>query len=327
MLQKSFVYSLIGDLSLFCAIAFCALPSFAADSGVVTLDESSLFVAPNAGLQNFSQTINLKKGQDKLALRLTYYNGTETAPSFKVLRISSPTMNFVTEQQFGSSKTLSLDASGELTWGGLQLMIQAEGPKGAAFGWRVTTPKPEVLSVYPTSAGPGEAVTLTGNNFCISPAANVVLVDGKPAQCIDANSKRIVVKLPEDLTSTGEIVGSVQVAGIDAGKFKLSMDAVPAITGLGGNFTPIAGAAGWIPPTYPVTILGRNFSPSATDMKVTIGPFDCAVTSATVNSVTVSAPAGFAGNPWGVHQPVKVWVRGVRAQGSLFVSIYNTFGI
>jgi hypothetical protein len=327
MLRNWFAYFISAVLSLACSLVLSSQPSCAAEGDIVTLAESQVYVAPSASLQKLSQTINLKKGQDKLELTLTYYNGTETTPSFKVLRINSPTMNFVSERQFGNSKTLSLDATGELTWGGLQLMIQAEGPKGAAFGWRVTTPKPTISAVYPPTAAPGQVVTISGNNFCTTAADNVVMVDGKPAQCIEANSKQIVIKLPGDINGGGELQCDVQVAGLEAGKFKLSVDAVPVITGLGGSYQEIQGAAGWIPPSYPVTILGRNFSPTANNMKVTIGPFTCDIRSATVDSVTVTAPIGFAGAPWGVHQPVKVWVNGVRAQGNLYVNIYNTYGI
>ena len=300
-------------------------PAEAIEPQPITLDESKLFVAPNTSLQRFSQTINLKKGQDKLNLTLTYYDCTETAPSFKVLRITSPTMNFLTEQQFAGRKVINIDATGDLTWGGLQLMIQAEGPAGAAFGWRVTTPQPTVTSVYPDSAGPGETVTITGTNFCPDATANVVLIDGKPATCIDANRKRIVVRLPEELPG-GNISGTVQVAGINAGSFSLAVDAVPVITGLGNDVSPTSGSAGYCPPGNPMTILGRNFSPTPNAMKVTIGPFTCDVQRCTVDSVTVEAPVGFSGAPWGIHQPVKIWVNGVQARGQLFVSIYNPVG-
>jgi hypothetical protein len=299
------------------AISFTSTP--------VTLAESQLYVAPDAAVHNFNQTINLKKGQDKLQLILTYYDGTNTAPSLTLLRISSPTMNYLTEQQFAGKKELSIDASGELTWGGLQLMIQAQGPRGAEFGWRVTTPTPSVISVYPMSAGAGETVTLTGTNFCPDAANNSVTFNGVAGQCIDASPRRLVVRLPEELP-TGNVTGKVVVAGLDAGEFALSAEAVPTVTGFGGNIQNQGGGNVYTYPGAPITITGRGFSTNAALTKVTIGPFDCQIQSATADSITVTAPLGFAGQPWGIHQPVKVWVNGNRAQNALYINIYNQLG-
>jgi hypothetical protein len=61
-------------------------------------------------------------------------------------------------------------------------------------------------------------------------------------------------------------------------------------------------------------------------MKVTIGPFPAEIISATTRSITVTAPYGFTGSPWGVNQPVKVWVNGALSSTRLTVSVYNTIG-
>ncbi|HEY9757156.1 MAG TPA: IPT/TIG domain-containing protein [Oculatellaceae cyanobacterium] len=297
-----------------------------ADDNPVTLDESKLFSAPSEGVQKLDQTINLKKGQDKLRLTLTYYDGTETTPSFKWLRVSSPTMNYLTEQQFAGAKTLSIDVSGELSWGGSQLMIQAAGPKGATFGWRLTTPQPKITSVYPESAGAGETVTLTGINFCPDTSGNTVTIAGESATVVDANRKRLVVRLPEGLQS-GVAVGHLQVAGIDAGNFKVALDAVPVVTGLQGTYAGGPGSsATYQRPAQPFTIIGRNLPASAAALRVQIGPFDARILRATTDSIQVVAPGGFAGNPWGMNQPIKVWANGERVQGNLRVSIYQPLG-
>jgi hypothetical protein len=302
-----------------------APPGFAEDSAV-TISESKLFSAPTEAVQKFDQTINLEKGQDKLRLTLTYYDGTASTPSFKWIRISSPSMNYVTEQQFAGRKTLTLDVTGELSWGGCQLMVEAAGPKGATFGWRLTTPEPKVTSVTPETAGAGETVTLTGINFCPDVTGNVVTVGGKTATVIDANRKRMVVRLPEGLAA-GPSVGQVQVAGLKAGSFQITAETVPIVYGLSGTFPGGPGSnATYQRPAQPFTILGRDLPANVNALKVQVGPFDAKIISATTNSITIEAPPGFAGSPWGMNQPIKVWVNGERAQGNLRVSIFQPLG-
>jgi hypothetical protein len=288
----------------------------AAQEQVVTLDQSQLFVSQNEQVQHFTQSINLVKGQDKLQLTLTYYNGTSTMPGFKWLRISSSSMSYLTEAQFGGKKTLSVDVTGDLSWGGNQLIIEAGGPKGAAFGWRLTTPHPTLLSVHPTTGEPGGTVTISGTNLCTDASGDVITVGGMPAQCLSGNGKSMVVKLPEGLKS-GTTQAVVKIGGIDAGTIPLSIDASPVLTGLSNTY---------VPPGSPLTIYGENLSPTPSMMKVTIGPFPCDVISATTNSITVTAPLGFTGSPWGINQPVKVWVNGALSNSRLTVSVYNTIG-
>ncbi len=293
--------------------AFC--PAWSQQS-VVTLDQSKLYVSPDNQVQNFNQSINLIKGQDKLQLTLTYYNGTATQPGFKWLRISSSTMSYLTEKQFDGQKSLSVDVTGDLGWGGNQLLIQAGGPKGAAFGWRLTTVQPKVISVYPATAEPGGTLTIKGTNFCSDPSGDSVTIGGQTAQCLSGNAQSIVVKVPDGL-KTGDTEAQVKVGGLDAGTITLGINAAPILTGLSATYAP---------PGMPITIYGENLSPTPSNIKVTIGPFPCDINSATVNSITVTAPTGFAGSPWGINQPVKVWIGGILSSSRLRVSVYNPIG-
>ena len=128
--------STVGKFSLALILTtFLADPSFASDQWV-TLAESQPFSAPSNQTQRFSQSIEVKKGQEKLDLTLTYYNGSGSAPGFTWLRLASPSMNFVTEKQFQGKNSVSIDVSGELTWDGNQLLVTAAGPKGATFPGR-----------------------------------------------------------------------------------------------------------------------------------------------------------------------------------------------
>ena len=205
-------------------------------------------------------------------------------------------------------------------------MVEGVGPKGATFGWRLTTIKPKVTAVAPETAGAGETVTLTGINFCPDVTGNVVTVGGKTATVIDANRKRMVIRLPEGLAA-GPVAGQVQVAGLDAGSFRITAETVPVVYGLSGTFAGGPGSnATYQRPAQPFTILGRNLPANGNGVKVQVGPFDARIISATASSITIEAPAGFAGSPWGMNQVIKVWVNGDRAEGNLRVSIFQPLG-
>ncbi|MDR3615508.1 MAG: IPT/TIG domain-containing protein [Candidatus Obscuribacterales bacterium] len=122
------------------------------------------------------------------------------------------------------------------------------------------------------------------------------------------------------------MTSKVFVASLDAGEFALTAEAVPTVTGFGNNVQNVGDGNVYTYPGAPITITGRGFSQNSALTKVTIGPFECKIESATVNSITVMAPFGFAGQPWGIHQPVKVWVNGNRAQNALYINIYNQTG-
>ena len=151
-------------LLLACLSVVSSIPAYAEEP--VTLAESKPFVAPAATVQHTSEFISIAKGQEKLQLKLTYYNGASTAPEFTMLRISSPSMNYVTERSFAGGKTFAQDVTGDLTWGGNQILIAAQGPKGATFGWRLTTPKPTITSITPQSVYSGGTITIHGK-MCI----------------------------------------------------------------------------------------------------------------------------------------------------------------
>ena len=149
--------------SIILLLLFWTCPPSGADE--IVLAQSQPLVAPNNQIQKLTETINLQKGQERLQLTLTYYNGTETAPGFTWLRIASPTMHFVSEREFAGKRSYSVDVTGELTWGGNQMLITAEGRKGSTFNWKLTTSQPSVVSLNPTQVSPGHSVTIVGNNF------------------------------------------------------------------------------------------------------------------------------------------------------------------
>jgi hypothetical protein len=292
--------------TLLCAAI--AAPVQAQQQKLITLAQAN-YTAPSTAVQHISESINLNKGQEKLQLTLTYYNGTDTQPGFKWLRISSSSMNYVTEKEF-AGKTFSTDVTGELTWGGNQLLITASGPVGAAFAWRLTTPQPSVTGVSPQLVSPGGSVVITGNNFCPDATGNQIQINGKTAQCISASADKLVVQVPEDAKGGSNKV-QVDVGGVNAGNLSFGVNALPYLKSLSRS---------WLPPGAPLTIYGEGFSPDASHTVVFIGPLRAPIISSTIDSITVSAPADFGGEPWGYYMPVKVTVNGIKARNQLTVS-------
>jgi hypothetical protein len=302
-------------LTLFLLTFNCSISNAA--EKIITLDESKLYVAPDNQVQHFVQSIGLAKGQEKLDLTLTYYNGTETSPGFKWLRINSSSMSYLTEQQFGGKKELSVNVSGELAAGNNQMIIQAGGVKGSSFGWRLTTPAPMMMSISPTTPQPGGSVTITGQNFSTDSSTDVATINGQPLTCVAASPTSLVFPIPEDF-KVGNGTLKLKVTGLDAGEVSLSVAAgPPVLKGLSGP---------WVAPNYNFDIYGGPFAPDIANDRVMVGPFQAEIVSASINKLTVTAPVGFAGNPWGVNQPIKVWCNGVMARNRLTINCYSPIG-
>lgn len=310
----------ISNLILLATSLVGATPgAFAADDWITLAQQNPPLVAPSDKQVDASQTIALQKGQEKLQLFLTYMNGTATAPSYQWLRLSSASMNYVTEKQFAGKKDLTLNVTGELTWSGNQLLVSGAGPKGATFDWILRTPKPTVTSVSPASVNSGDSVTITGTNFCSSTSGDIVTIGGQPAPVTSATPTQLVVQVPEE-TKSGKLPVTLTVAGINVAvpeSASLAVSAQPYLKNL---------SAGFVAPGENVTIYGEGFSANAADDEVYIGPFRCAVVQASQNSLTVQA-AGQLSDGWyatnigssGAYFQVKVVVRGVKARNQLTI--------
>lgn len=307
-------YSFAKSISLVTSIAAAALCTFllpAYADGEIVVSQSKPYVATSNQVQHISETINLEKGQEKLQLTLTYYNGSDTAPGFSWIRIASPTMHFVSERDFAGKHELSVDVTNELTWGGNQLLVTADGPKGATFAWKLTTSEPSVSKMIPDQAIPGHSVTILGSNFSSDPDANQVFFGTHKARCLSASSDKLIVQVPDYVDGANSSV-RVVVGGMEAGALTAAVVSTPYLSGLSAN---------WVPPGSQFTIYGQGFSPNASDISVFVGPLQAQIVSVSMTSITCIAPVGFAGEPWGFYQPVKVQVRGMPARNRLTISI------
>jgi len=305
-------------LAVFLAAVALSVPTAVfADDWITLAQQPQPLVAKSVQVVHDSETINIQKGQEKLQLFLTYYDGTATAPSYKWLRISSPSMNYVTEQQFAGQKSLTLNVSGELTWSDNQILIAGAGPVGATFGWILRTPKPTVTGTSTNSVYSGNTITINGTNFCSQANDDQVTIGGQPARIISATPTQIVVEVPEE-TKSGNLPIAVKVAGIDIPTgVTIAVTAQPYLRSL---------SAAFVAPGDSITIYGEGFSANVSNDEVYIGPFKCPIINATENSLTVQA-VGALSDGWfspniagmGAFFPVKVIVNGIKARNTLSV--------
>ncbi len=304
-------------LLLACLSLACSSPAFAEE--ILTLAESKPLVATSEKVIRTSEFISLPKGQEKLQLTLTYYNGSSSSPEFKALRISSPSMPYVTEVSFAGGKTFVSDVSGDLGFGGNQIMIAAQGPRGATFGWKLTTPKPTITSISPQPVASGGTMTINGTNLCSDLLGNDVQINNQKARCLSATSNQIVVQVPEDVSGVAGTV-SVNVAGLNAGALPLQINVTPVLKSLSQS---------WAYFGTPVTLNGDGFGTNPANVSLYMGPLKANVTNVTPTAITFTVPNGFAGMPWGFHQPLKLSVNGVKARNTLIMSTgdYNADGI
>lgn len=280
----------------------------------ITLSESQPLVATTDKPMHVSQSIGLGKGQDQLQLYLTYMNGSATAPSYTWIRVSSSSMSYVNEKQF-QNKMLTQNVSGELTWGGNQILISGAGPVGASFSWILRTPQPTVSGVSGGTVYPGNSITITGTNLCPNPDANIVTIGGQSASVISASPTQLVVRVPQEVKGGANLI-ALNVAGLKVNLvLSVNITAAPYLSST---------SAAFVAPANNVTIYGEGFDPNPNNDQVWMGPFQAQVVSATEGSLTITAPAQCS-DPWyapnlmtlGAFWPIKVVVNGIKARNTL----------
>lgn len=280
----------------------CASASKAADTDI-TIDQSIPNVAKSTQVQRFADYIDLKPGQEKLPLTLTFRNGGDKGPPFAWLRISIAGKPLYTEKDFKGDNVFSTPMTGEIGAGSSQILIQGAGPVGAILTWQLTAPTVTLSSVKPDKLPAGAKLTLNGNSFSSNPNGNVVSFEGKNGQVVSATDTVLVVTVPND-AKAGKNKVTVTVAGVTSQAKEITVLQKPQVTA-----TDMVNA----PPGTPIKIAGKNFSPVASENKVTIGGYAADVIDASENSLTVTVPMAMDEvNPSWEHKVV-VEVNGVKS--------------
>jgi sugar lactone lactonase YvrE len=164
---------------------------------------------------------------------------------------------------------------------------------------------PALLQVAPAQGRAGTLVTLSGQRFGATAAANVVRFNGVPTPVLSANATTLTVRVP-----TGATTGSVQVitgegAGRSAQSFTIYQP--PVLTAL----TPAEGVPGSL-----ITLTGREFAAAPAQDTVWFGGVPAVVQQASATTLRVVVPAGAPTGPVRVAtlggqvestQPFVVW--------------------
>ena len=278
----------------------------AADT-LTTIDQSLPIVTKSVQQQRFADYIDLKPGQEKLPLTLTFHNGSDKAPKFNWLRISIAGEPLFTEKDFKGSRDFSTPMAGNIGAGSSQILIEGAGPVGATLSWQLTAPVVTLTSVKPDKVPTGAKLTLSGNNFNTNPGSNVVSLGDKTAQVISADPQSLVVLVPND-AKAGKNKVTVSVAGVKSEAKEVIVQPKPEVAS-----TNMVNA----PPGAPLTISGKNFSPTASENKVTIGGYAANVTEASETSLTVTVPIAMDEvNPSWEHKII-VEVNGVKSNDTV----------
>lgn len=245
-----------------------------AASNIIKVAESKPYVSKGDTIQKFVDYINLKPGQEKLPLTLTFNNLNFQSASCTVA--GYPVLN----RQKLTNGPLVINMTGNLGSGSSQILINAIGPKDSTLSWVITTPKPTVKAVKPAEVGPGDTVTISGTNFCPTAQYNVVSFPKKKAEVTGATAEALQVTVPDGLEGGKQKI-DVVVIGQKAGSVEVTIKAQPELSSVSLSSAP---------PGQEITLTGKNFSKTLSENKVTIGGASADVISGDTTSLTVTIP-------------------------------------
>jgi hypothetical protein len=274
------------------------------DKTIYTVAESRVYQSKTDRVQHFVDYINLKPGQEKLPLKLTFFN-----KGFNTLSCNIAGYPVLDRKKVTNVEALPVDMTGNIGAGSSQVLLDLTGAPDASFSWRLTAPLPTLKSAKPNEAGPGDSVTLTGTNFCPDAQWNTVSIGGKKATVKSASATSLEITVPDDI-EVGKQKSDVTVIGQKTSSIELTIKATPEVTGISLNSAP---------PGQEIVVTGKHFSKNAGENKVTIGGVAASVVSGDSNSLTVIIPDGTNNPAYGL--PVKVEVGKQQSKENVTIDI------
>jgi hypothetical protein len=195
--------------------------------------------------------------------------------------------------------TLQVAVPPDATTGPVNVEVDGVTAIGPVF--TVVSSDPIITSINPTSGKPGDNVTINGQNFGATVAANAVTFNDVVAFVTSASPTTLVVIVPVGAT-TGPV--KVVVNGITATgpQFVVESTQVEVTT-----INPTSGQVG-----TPVTITGNNFGATIALNQVTFNGSIATITSANTTQIVAVVPPG------ATTGPVVVTVGGLSGIGPTF---------
>lgn len=145
---------------------------------------------------------------------------------------------------------------------------------------------PTLLQVVPAQGRAGTLVTLSGQRFGATAAANVVRFNGVPTPVLSASATTLTVRVPAGATSGAVQVVTTEGAGRGAQPFTIYQP--PTLTAL----TPAEGTPGSV-----ITLTGSQFAPAPAQDTVWFGGVPAVVRQASATTLQVVVPAGALTGP------------------------------
>ncbi len=216
-------------------------------------------ISPSSGVAGIAVTINGSNFNTSASANTVKFNGAAAV----VTSATSGTL-IVTAPAGGSTGTVTVTTTGGTAIGPVFTYLQA----------------PTISSINPISAKAGSAITITGTNFDVTAANNIVKFNGTVAVVTSATSTSLVVTAPAAGSSGAVMV--TNLGGTATGPVFTYLQA-PTIT----TISPASAAAG-----SSVTITGTNFDATAANDIVNFNGTAASVTSASVSQLVVVVPAG-----------------------------------
>ena len=244
-------------------------PISIASSGLTITSSSNFTVLPTPTITGFSPT----SGAIGATVTISGTNFTNT-PGDHIVEFNN-TASVVTASTSNSITTIvPVGASSG------KISITVSGVKITSIDDFTISPTPSISGFTPNSGAVGATIILSGNNFSITPADNVIEFNGVAAVVTASTSNSITTTVP---------------IGASDGTISLILNGVVATSGSSFNVLPTptislispligSGAVGAV-----VTISGSNFSPSPI---VSFNGTTAVVTSSTASSITTSVPSG-----------------------------------
>ncbi len=240
---------------------------------VIQQSPDKLYVSKGNKWQTFDSYITLRNGQDALPLTMTVTNA-----GYKGIVMFLSGSKLASDKDF-KGNLLTMQMTGALSGGDNKLTIQGLGPPGASLSWKLTTKKPVITAVTPTSSVIEAEVKISGRNFAKQASANKVLV-GKIAVTPRFSAKDLVINVPKEAQG-GKTTIVVEIGGIASKPFDFLVKFAPEVTSVDLISSP---------PGQPLTITGKGFSPVRGENQVMIGGMAANIVSESATSITCIVP-------------------------------------
>lgn len=182
-----------------------------------------------------------------------------------------------------TATTLSATLPANFTTGSYEVSVTVNN-QTAKLSANVDVVLPSVSSISKNPLSPGDAFTITGSNFDVNAAKNVLKFGTTAVAVSSATATTLSATLPTNFTA-GNYEVSVTVDN-QTTKLSAKVDVLPP-TPTVTSFSPTSGPDGTV-----VTVTGTNFDVNASNNSITLGNLPTAIvaTSATATALTFVMP-------------------------------------